>query len=67
MSALVRTTGGSAGGIAGLTREEVGEPVGNTLTHNLIRDLMESTTLVPPDLQLMDYGLAGVESPDVRT
>jgi len=42
----------SRGGVAGLTREEVGEPVGNTLNHNLIRELTESTTLVPPDLRL---------------
>ncbi|MEV6773553.1 hypothetical protein AB0N05_33470 [Nocardia sp. NPDC051030] len=45
----------SAGGVPGLTREEVGEPVGNMLNHNLIRVLMESTTLVPPDLRLLDY------------
>lgn len=44
----------SKGGIPGLTREEVGEPLGNTLNHNLIHELMESTTLVPPDLRLLD-------------
>lgn len=44
----------SKDGVAGLTRDEVGEPVGNTLNHNLIRELMESTTLVPPDLGLLD-------------
>jgi hypothetical protein len=44
----------SRGGVPGLTREEVGEPVGNTLNQNLIRELMESTTLVPPDLALLD-------------
>ncbi|GAA2825876.1 FHA domain-containing protein [Crossiella cryophila] len=43
----------SRGGVAGLTREEVGEPIGNTLNHNLIRELMENTTLVPPDLGLL--------------
>ncbi|MGH8795286.1 MAG: FHA domain-containing protein [Stackebrandtia sp.] len=43
----------SKGGVAGLTRDEVGEPVGNTLNHNLIRELLESTTLVPPDLRLL--------------
>ncbi|WP_280269081.1 hypothetical protein [Nocardia wallacei] len=32
-----------------------GEPVGNTLNHNLIRALMDSTTLVPPDLRLLDH------------
>lgn len=41
-------------GVAGLTRDEVGEPVGNTLNHNLIVELLLSTTLVPPDLQLLD-------------
>lgn len=44
----------SRGGVAGLTREEVGEPVGNTLNHNLIRELVLSTTLVPPDLARLD-------------
>lgn len=44
----------SGNGVAGLTREEVGEPVGNTLNHNLIRELMDTTTLVPPDLRLLD-------------
>ncbi|MGH3542893.1 MAG: FHA domain-containing protein [Pseudonocardiaceae bacterium] len=41
-------------GVTGLTRKEVGEPVGNMLNHNLIRELMGSTTLVPLDLQLLD-------------
>ncbi|WP_370949173.1 FHA domain-containing protein [Amycolatopsis sp. cg5] len=45
----------SRGGVAGLTREEVGEPVGNTLNHNLVRELMESTTLVPPDLGSLNH------------
>jgi hypothetical protein len=44
----------SLAGVSGLTREEVGEPVGNTLNHNLIRELMETTTLVPADLRLLD-------------
>jgi hypothetical protein len=44
----------SRGGVPGLTREEVGEPVGNLLNHNLIRELMLSTTLVPRDLALLD-------------
>lgn len=43
----------SRAGVAGLTREEVGEPVGNTLNHNLLRELLESTTLVPPDYRLI--------------
>ncbi len=41
-------------GVAGLTRDEVGEPVGNVLNHNLILELLLSTTLVPPDLRLLD-------------
>ncbi|MFC3893090.1 FHA domain-containing protein [Lentzea rhizosphaerae] len=45
----------SGNGVPGLTREEVGEPIGNTLNHNLIRELMESTTLVPPDLRILDH------------
>lgn len=43
----------SEAGVRGLTREEVGEPVGNTLNHNLLFELLVSTTLVPPDLQLL--------------
>lgn len=41
-------------GVVGLVREEVGEPVGNALNDNLMRELVLSTTLVPPDLALMD-------------
>ena len=41
-------------GVTGLTRDEVGEPVGNALNHNLILELLLSTTLVPPDLRLLD-------------
>ncbi|WP_246842878.1 FHA domain-containing protein [Allokutzneria sp. NRRL B-24872] len=44
----------SRGGVPGLTREEVGEPVGNSLNDNLLRELMLSTTLVPPDLALLE-------------
>lgn len=44
----------SAAGVAGLTREEVGEPVGNTLNDNLIHALLLSATLIPPDLALLD-------------
>ncbi|HEX6444406.1 MAG TPA: FHA domain-containing protein [Streptosporangiales bacterium] len=44
----------SHSGVPGLTREEVGQPVGNTLNDNLIRELLLSTTLVPPDLDLLD-------------
>lgn len=41
-------------GVPGLVREEVGEPVGNALNDNLMRELVLSTTLVPPDLALID-------------
>ncbi|WP_407555298.1 hypothetical protein QOM21_35995 [Streptomyces sp. Pv4-95] len=44
----------SRGGEPWLTREEVGEPVGNALNDNLIRALLMSTTLVPTDLALID-------------
>lgn len=38
--------------VRGLTRDEMGEPVGNALNHNLMLELLLSTTLVPPDLRL---------------
>lgn len=41
-------------GVTGLTREEVGEPVGNALNDNLLKELLQSTTLVPPDLAILD-------------
>jgi hypothetical protein len=41
--------------VRGLTRDEVGEPVGNALNHNLLLELLLSTTLVPPDLRLVDW------------
>ncbi|GAA1314578.1 FHA domain-containing protein [Saccharothrix xinjiangensis] len=45
----------SAGGVVGLTREEVGEPVGNTLNHNLLTELIVTTeTLERADLDLLD-------------
>jgi hypothetical protein len=44
----------SSGGVIGLTRDEVGEPVGNALNDNLLRELLLSTTLVPPDLAALD-------------
>lgn len=44
----------SRDGVPWLTREEVGEPVGNTLNDHLLRELLLSTTLVPPDLALLD-------------
>jgi len=44
----------SQAGVARLTPEEVGEPVGNTLNHNLLTELVQSSTLVPPDLAVLD-------------
>jgi hypothetical protein len=44
----------SRDGVPGLTREEVGEPIGNKLNENLLTELMLTTTLVPPDLALLD-------------
>ncbi|GAB2840781.1 FHA domain-containing protein [Lentzea nigeriaca] len=44
----------SKAGVTGLRREEVGEPVGNSLNDNLLKELVLSTTLVPPDLALLD-------------
>ncbi|WP_433440137.1 FHA domain-containing protein [Nonomuraea sp. CA-141351] len=35
-----------------------GRPYDNNLLHNLLRGLVESTTLVPPDLDLLESGLA---------
>ncbi|WP_156925794.1 FHA domain-containing protein [Glycomyces arizonensis] len=42
----------SKDGVPGLTREEVGEPLGNMLNHNLIIELIHSRTLIPPDLNM---------------
>ncbi|MEO3749317.1 FHA domain-containing protein [Streptomyces sp. B6B3] len=44
----------SRAGVAGLTEAEVGQPVGNALNHNLLTELLVSTTLVPPDLAELD-------------
>jgi hypothetical protein len=44
----------SSGGVFGLRREELDEPVGNSLTDNLFKELIASTTLVPPDLALLE-------------
>ncbi|WP_280261400.1 hypothetical protein [Nocardia wallacei] len=40
--------------VEGLTRDQVGEPIGNMLNHNLLHELTQSTTLVPRDLLLLD-------------
>jgi hypothetical protein len=44
----------SGHGIPGLMREEVGEPVGNALSDNLLKELVRSTTLGPDDLHLLE-------------
>ncbi|MDT0307010.1 FHA domain-containing protein [Streptomyces sp. DSM 44917] len=46
----------SRGGVAGLTEAEVPQPVGNALNDNLLRELLLTTTLVPPDLAVLDGG-----------
>jgi len=40
-------------GVYGLIEEEVGQPVGSTLSVNLIRELLKSATLGPQDLALL--------------
>lgn len=45
-------------GVPGLTKQEVPEPIGNWLNHNLLTELvMNTTTLTPPDLALLDEPL----------
>ncbi|GAA4529337.1 FHA domain-containing protein [Amycolatopsis samaneae] len=44
----------SRAGVPGLTRDEVPEPLGNALNHNLLTELLMSATLVPRDLDLLD-------------
>ncbi|MQY23903.1 FHA domain-containing protein [Nocardia macrotermitis] len=44
----------SRAGFAGLTAEEMPQPIGNMLNHNLIQELMRSGTLVPCDLERID-------------
>jgi hypothetical protein len=36
-----------------VTLEEVGDPAGNLLNHNLIQELLQTATLQPPDLWLL--------------
>ncbi|WP_187369592.1 hypothetical protein [Fodinicola acaciae] len=40
-------------GVAALTESEVPPPVGNALNHNLIMELLRTTTIVPSDLRLI--------------
>jgi len=44
----------SQAGVPGLTRDEVGDPVGNALNHNLLVELVSAAALVPPDLRILD-------------
>lgn len=44
----------SRGGVPGLTEDEVGQPVGNALNDNLLRELLISTSLIPADLAALD-------------
>jgi hypothetical protein len=46
----------AAAGVPNLTEKDVPRPVGNTLNHNLLMELLVSTTLVPPDLDLLGDG-----------
>lgn len=43
----------SRAGVPGLTEDEVGQPVGNALNDNLIKELLLSTTLGPADVDLL--------------
>lgn len=43
----------SGKGVRGLTRKEVGEPVGNLLNHNLIMELLTTASLLPEHLELL--------------
>jgi hypothetical protein len=53
----------SRAGVAGLTREEVAGSVGNALNHNLLTELVHSTTLVPPDLRRLEPSDDGPTGP----
>lgn len=41
-------------GVRGVVKEDLVEPIGNMLNHNLIQALMASATLTPADLALLD-------------
>lgn len=49
----------SSSGVAGLRRDEVGDPVGLTLVANLLREITDSTTLTPKDLELLEPQVNG--------
>lgn len=48
--------------IEGLRANEFGQPLGNTLNHNLILALLETTTLLPEDLGLLKLETDGISS-----
>jgi hypothetical protein len=41
-------------GVRGVVKEDLVEPIGNMLNHNLVQTLMASATLIPSDLTLLD-------------
>lgn len=41
-------------GVRGVVKQELDEPIGNMLNHNLIQALLASATLTPADLALLD-------------
>lgn len=41
-------------GVPGLRREEIAAPIGNSLNHNLILELLKAGSIAPPDLALLD-------------
>jgi hypothetical protein len=41
-------------GVRGVTKEDLDEPIGNMLNHNLIQVLMARATLTSSDLALLD-------------
>jgi hypothetical protein len=54
VSAVRERLAGPGAQVPGILREDgVGEPVGNTLNHNLIQALLKNATLMPADLHLL--------------
>lgn len=53
--------------VPGLLREDdIGEPLGNTLNHNLILHLLKTVTLMPSDLRLLDQTTGSTDTPAVN-
>ncbi|ADD44840.1 FHA domain-containing protein [Stackebrandtia nassauensis] len=58
VSVIRERLAGGENPIPGILREDgVGEPVGNTLNHNLIQVLLETANLLPMDLELLGEDL----------